>query len=89
MKLVPVTELAAYLRRPDASPRVSSSDGEWFRCPSCAKRGYGPDSWYPMTPEYWATLHGRLILSQCKACRADIARHKRGMVPGYERRVAA
>lgn len=87
MSLIPVTDLPTYLRRPDAPTRVSASDCEWFRCPSCFARGYGVDSWYPMTPEYWATIHGRLILSQCKACRADISRKKRGVVP--ERRAAA
>lgn len=87
MTIVPVAQLSAYLRRPDAPARVSASDGEWFRCPSCFRIGYGVDSWQPMTPEYFATLHGRLILSQCKACRADISRKKRGVVPEW--RVAA
>lgn len=89
MTIVPVTELSTYLRRPDAPPRVSASDGEWYRCPSCFRIGYGVDSWQPMTTEYFASHHGRLILSQCKACRSDFARHKRGMVSGCEGRAAA
>lgn len=80
MNLIPITDLTTYLRRPDAPSRVSASDCEWFRCPRCFSRGYGADAWLPMTPEYWASYRGRLIMSACKACRADVARHKRGMV---------
>lgn len=85
MKLVPVAQLTDYLSRPGALPRVSATDGEWFRCPSCARRGYGADAWLPMTTDYWATHRGRLILSACKACRADVARKARGIVPGEPR----
>jgi hypothetical protein len=81
MTLIPITQLADYLRQRDARPRVSASDGEWFRCPSCARRGYGVDAWLPMTTEYWATYRGRLILSACKACRADVSRRACGIVP--------
>lgn len=81
MKLVPIPQLAEYLRRPGALPRVSATDGEWFRCPRCFARGYGIDAWLPMTTEYWATYRGRLILSACKACRADASRRVRGIVP--------
>lgn len=81
MTIVPVTDLAVYLSRPDAPARVSATDGEWFRCSGCARRGYGVDSWQPMTSEFFATHAGRLILSKCKACRADVAAHKRGVVP--------
>jgi hypothetical protein len=81
MQLIPVAQLAEYLGRPGAPVRVSATDGEWRCCPSCARRGYGADAWLPMTTEYWATYRGRLILSACKACRADVARKARGLVP--------
>lgn len=81
MQLIPVTQLATYLSRPDAPARVSAVDGEWRRCPSCARRGYGADAWLPMTTEYWATYQGRLILSACKGCRSDAAQKMRGVVP--------
>lgn len=81
MNLVPVTQLAEYLRRPDAPARVMATDCEWFRCPGCAKRGYGVDSWHPLTAEFWGTHRGRLMLHACKACRSDLARNRRGFVP--------
>ncbi|HEV2540225.1 MAG TPA: hypothetical protein VGU03_11010 [Frateuria sp.] len=88
MQLIPIAQLADYLRRPGVPARVSAEDAEWFRCPRCARRGYDVDAWLPMTDEFWATHRGRLILSACKACRADVSRKARGIVPAGRRAMA-
>lgn len=64
-------------RRPDFQSRP---DGEYCRCAYCVRLGYGEDSWHPATTEFWRTVEGRLHFGQCKACLADVAERKRGVV---------
>jgi len=62
----------------------SRPDGEYCQCPRCARRGYGQDSWHPVTAEYWPMNRGRLSLARCKACCGEVMAHKNGVVPAAE-----
>lgn len=66
----------------------SRPDGEYVQCPSCAPL-YGADAWLPATSEYWPMHKGRLLLNQCKACRADRRERRAGVVPNTMHAVAA
>lgn len=52
---------------------VSMADGEWRRCTRCVSLGYGLDSYYPTTHEFWPTVHGRIWFGRCNACCTELA----------------
>jgi len=67
--------MSVFQRRPD---------GEYRLCRGCEARGYGIDSWHPATSEFWRTENGRLKFSRCRACLADVAAKKDGVVAARE-----
>lgn len=62
----------------------SRPDGEYCQCTRCARLGYGPDSWHPVTAEFWPRCNGRLSLNRCKACCGEVMARRHGVVQTAE-----
>jgi len=58
----------------------SRPDGEYAQCSSCARAGYGPDSWHPATCEYFPMQYGRLRFDRFRACRSEVQERQFGFV---------
>lgn len=76
---------ASIIRKPVASFQ-SRPDGEYAQCKRCEHLGYGVDSWYPATTEFWNVEYGRIRYDRCRACISEMKVNAHGVVPG---RVAA
>lgn len=57
-------------------------DGEHRLCRSCFEKGYGVDSYHPVTGEFWPVRRGQLALGRCMACKAEAEVKRKGMRRG-------
>ncbi|MDQ7996086.1 MAG: hypothetical protein AAGC76_09555 [Luteibacter sp.] len=77
-KDVAVPRFRPYVRKAPKTEFQSRADGEYAKCQSCERLGYGIDAWHPATSEFWREEYGLLSFERCRACICDLHKAKRG-----------